>query len=109
MEAAQVGICNNRVHWIVGQSESDYHGETGAMLTMADIDALNALARDLAQRSCGGTVIVGRTNSGIVRLTIVKHGRSGGRALFRERDISGATLEDASSEIAMAIQSAANP
>src|SRR5665213_1015180 len=49
-----------------------------AMLTPTDIDTLNTLARDLAQRSFGGAGSVGRNTHGTVRLTILKHERGAG-------------------------------
>jgi hypothetical protein len=78
------------------------------MLTPSDIDALNALARDLAQRSFGGAGSVGRNTEGIVRLTIVKHERGAG-GLYWVRETLSSRFDDASKEIAKAIESAANP
>ena len=78
------------------------------MLTPPDIDALNALARDLAQRSFGGAGSVGRNTNGIVRLTIVKHER-GDNSLYWVRKTLSPRFDDASREIAKAIESAANP
>lgn len=79
-----------------------------AMLSLSNVDALSALAHDLAQRTFGGQGSVGRTGNGIVRLTIVKHDRSAG-AIYRERDVAAATLEGASKEIALAIKSVDRP
>lgn len=56
------------------------------MLTPLDIDALNVLARDLAQRSFGGAGSVGRSTEGIVRLTIVKHERGADVPLLGARN-----------------------
>ncbi len=78
------------------------------MLTPLDIDALNVLARDLAQRSFGGAGSVGRSTEGIVRLTIVKHER-GADVLYWVRETLSPRFEDASREIAKAIESAVNP
>jgi hypothetical protein len=78
------------------------------MLTPSDIDALNALARDLAQRSFGGAGSVGRNTNGIVRLTIVKHAR-GGSGLYWVRETLSPRFDDASREIAKAIESAESP
>jgi hypothetical protein len=78
------------------------------MITPTDVDALNALAHDLAQRSFNGEGSVGRNANGIVRLTLIKHDRGSG-GLYRERDMAAATFEDASKEIAMAIQAATDP
>jgi hypothetical protein len=79
------------------------------MITLADVEALNALARDLARRSFGGEGSVGRQGNGVVRLTIVKHDHNNSVGLYRERDMAAATFEDASREIATEIESAANP
>jgi hypothetical protein len=76
------------------------------MLTSSDIDALNALARDLAQRSFGGAASVGRNSDGVVRLTVVKHER-GADGLYWARETLPPRFEDASREIAKAVESAA--
>jgi hypothetical protein len=78
------------------------------MLTPSDIDALNALARELAQRSFGGAGGVGRNTNGVVRLTIMKHERGAG-GLYWVRETLSPRFVDASREIAKAIQAAANP
>jgi hypothetical protein len=77
------------------------------MLTPSDIDALNALARDLARRNFGGAGRVGRNINGVVRLTIVKHARGGG-GLYWVRKTLSPRFADASQEIAKAIESAAS-
>jgi len=78
------------------------------MLTPTDIDTLNTLARDLAQRSFGGAGSVGRNTHGIVRLTIVKHER-GADGLYWVRETLSPRFDVASREIAKAIESAAIP
>ena len=78
------------------------------MLTSTDIDTLNTLARGLAQRRFGGSGSVGRNINGIVRLTIVKHERGAG-SLYWVRETLSPRFDDASREIAKAIESAANP
>jgi hypothetical protein len=78
------------------------------MLTPTDIDTLNSLARDLAQRRFGGAGSVGRNTDGIVRLTIMKLDRGAG-GLYRVRETLSPTFEAASREVAKSIESAANP
>jgi hypothetical protein len=77
------------------------------MLTPKEIDALDALARDLAKRGFGGEASVARRGSGTLRLIIVKHDHGGG-SVFRERDMAEPTFEAATKEIALAIQCAAS-
>jgi hypothetical protein len=78
------------------------------MLTPSDIDALDTFARSLARRSFGGKGSVERQGNGIVRLTLVKHD-SGRGNLYRQRDMTAATFEDASKEIALEMDSATDP
>jgi hypothetical protein len=73
------------------------------MLSPQDIDALDALARDLAQRRFAGEASVGRRGSGILRLIIVKHDHGGG-SLFRERDLAAPSYEAATREIVQAVE-----
>jgi hypothetical protein len=78
------------------------------MLTAQDIDALDALARDLAMRRFAGEASVSCRRSGVVRLIIVMHDHGGG-SLFRDRDLVAPTFEAAAKEIAQAVQWAVDP
>ena len=68
------------------------------MLTLPEIAELDSLACDLARRSFGGEGMVGLTDSGVVRLTLVRHddGRGG---MYQVREFSAPTYEVAALEI----------
>jgi hypothetical protein len=73
------------------------------MLTPSDIDALDALARELARQTFGGEGSVVRTGNGPPRLTLVR--RENGGQLYRQRDVSAPTYRAAIQELCLAIDS----
>jgi hypothetical protein len=72
------------------------------MLTPSDIDVLNALSSDLAQRM-GGDGNVERASDGVVRLTIWNAKESGG--LYPLREVIASSFQDACDQITRAVES----
>jgi hypothetical protein len=68
---------------------------------------LSTIAHDLAKRSFDGQARVEGQSNGIARLKIVKPAE-GGRSVYRERDMTSLTFDEASREIVLEIQSAAS-
>jgi hypothetical protein len=72
------------------------------MLTPSDIDVLNALSHDLAQR-IGGDGNVERSSDGVVRLTILNAQESGG--LYPVREVIASRFQDACDQITRVVES----
>jgi hypothetical protein len=80
----------------------------GPMLTSVEIAALNTIAHHLAVQEFAGEASVALSSEGYVRLTLMKTDHGGG-GLYRVREVSALTFENARLEIAAAIDSANHP
>jgi hypothetical protein len=76
------------------------------MLTHPELDQLNALAHDLADRAFGGDGKVEGLNDDFVRLTLVKR-VDGGAGHYSLRVISASSYAAAAQEILRAVHAAA--